>query len=67
MVVEGAQSDWVPFFFSSVPQDTVLVPLLFSLYINDISTDIEWCTLRVKTRNIASRINNISLVVFLVH
>ena len=40
VVVNGVKSDWAPV-LSAVPQGTVLDPLLFSLYINDISSDIE--------------------------
>ena len=40
MVENGDKSDWVPV-LTGIPQGTFLEPLLFSLYMNAITADIE--------------------------
>ena len=41
VVLNGAQSSWIPV-LSGVPQGTVLGPLLFLLYVNDITDDVSF-------------------------
>ena len=41
VVVNGIKSDWAPV-VSGVPRGTFLCPILFSLHINDIMSDIEY-------------------------
>jgi hypothetical protein len=58
VVLEGVTSDWLPV-TSGVPQGSILGPLLFLLYINDMSSVIQSSTLALFTDD-AKRFKSIS-------
>ena len=46
VVINGAYSDWVDV-TSGVPQGTVLRPLLFLLYVNDLDSVVKYSTIKL--------------------
>ena len=61
VVINGVQSDWEPI-FSGVPQGSVLGPLLFLIYINDLTANITSnMKLFADDSSLFSRVRNVNL------